>query len=69
MSIFHLNQIVLLEIELNNLMQLLQTPSKLIVCNTNSFYDFADIDNLIFFTFLDNFTFFVDSKNLSKPPL
>ena len=39
------------------------------VYNINSFYDFAEIDALIFFTFFDNFEFFVEIKYLSSPPL
>ena len=67
--IFHSDQTVELGIEQDSWREQQQFPLELKVYNIDSFYDFAEIEALIFFTFFDNFEFFADIKNLSRPPL
>ena len=60
--VFHSNQTVELEIEQDSWREQQQFPLELKVYNIDSFYDFAEIEALIFFNFFDNFEFFADIK-------
>ena len=60
--IFHSNQTVELGIAQDSWREQQQFPLELKVYNIDSFYDFAEIEALIFFNFFDNFEFLADIK-------